>query len=266
MKKALCVGINAYRVKPLNGCVNDANGWAELLIGHFDLPRANVVMLTDAQATRGAILTELKGLLAGSRAGDVLVFTNSSHGTQILDRGDGDESIDEAICPIDYDSGLLVDDDLRELFSGLPEGVALSVISDSCHSGSVTRDLEEPNYPPAYSSRERWLDWEFLPAELRPTAAAVSKGAERYPESGMREVLLAGCRDTESSYDARLGADFHGAMTHHALEAIRAANYRISYEALAGRLTQLFSQSQFAPVQHPQLEGRPENKARQIFS
>jgi hypothetical protein len=60
MKKALCVGINAYADKPLNGCVNDANDWAELLVGHFDFPRSSVVLLTDKGATKRAIVQGLK--------------------------------------------------------------------------------------------------------------------------------------------------------------------------------------------------------------
>ena len=39
-KKALCVGINDYPYdgSDLNGCINDATGWAELLMGHYDFP------------------------------------------------------------------------------------------------------------------------------------------------------------------------------------------------------------------------------------
>jgi hypothetical protein len=50
----VCVGINAYDVKPLNGCVNDARSWAELLVATFYLPRANVTVLLDGEATKGA--------------------------------------------------------------------------------------------------------------------------------------------------------------------------------------------------------------------
>jgi hypothetical protein len=264
-KKALCVGINAYRVKPLRGCVNDAQAWAELLRTHFDFPAANVKLLTDAEATKGAMLTELKALLGGARSGDLLVFTNSSHGTQVADGREGDESVDEAICPVDYLDGLLVDDELRELFSTVRSDVSLTVIADSCHSGTVTRKPEEPEYPADYYQRSRWLDWDFLPAMVRPKATPVA-GPERYPESEMRELLLAGCTDTESSYDALLGATYHGAMTHFALAAIQAAKYHITSEQLVTRLGKLFAESQFASIQHPQLEGRAENKARQIFT
>ena len=87
-----------------------------------------------------------------------------------------------------------------------------------------------------------------------------------YPEEGMREILLAGCADHESSYDAEFDGEYHGAMSHFAQQAIREAGFRITYEQLAARLTELFGASRYAPLQHPQLEGRQDNKARQIFS
>jgi len=181
----------------------------------------------------------------------------------VADRGDGDERVDEAICPVDYTRGLLVDDELRELFSTLRSDVLLTVIADSCHSGTVTRKPEDPEYPADYYERARWLDSDFLPAALRPSATARRAKRERYPEADMREIVLAGCADTESSYDALLGATYHGAMTHFALAAIQEADYRVTYEQLATRLGKVFAESQFASVQHPQLEGRAGNRARQ---
>jgi metacaspase-1 len=37
-KKAFCVGINDYQYdgSALNGCVNDARAWAEILMSHYD--------------------------------------------------------------------------------------------------------------------------------------------------------------------------------------------------------------------------------------
>jgi hypothetical protein len=266
--KALCVGINAYAAKPLRGCVNDAVAWGDLLAAHYDFPRAGITLLTDAQATKAGVMSGLKKLLANASSGDVLVFTNSSHGTQVLDKGDGDETVDEVMCSIDFPNEILVDDDLRGLFSVLPAGVHLTVISDSCHSGSGTRlgDDKEPVFPDVYDSRERWFDVGLLPMALRPTGKALATRKETYGEEDMNEILLAGCKDSESSYDARFGDRFEGVMTHYALEAIRAANYHLTYADLAASLTELFLDSSYKSKQTPQLEGRAANKGRQIFT
>jgi metacaspase-1 len=51
-KKALCVGINDYPYEgnDLKGCVNDAKGWADLLIGSFDFAQADMTLLLDSGA------------------------------------------------------------------------------------------------------------------------------------------------------------------------------------------------------------------------
>ncbi len=68
-KKALCVGINDYpgEGSDLNGCVNDAKAWAELLIKNFSFPSGSVKVLLDGQATKAAMLDGLKKLRCTTR-------------------------------------------------------------------------------------------------------------------------------------------------------------------------------------------------------
>ena len=269
-KKALCVGINDYPYdgSDLNGCVNDARAWAAMLGDHFDFAASDITLLTDAQATRRRIMDELKRLVTGAKKGDVLVFTNSSHGTYVADKN-GDESMyDEALCPYDADDHVIVDDDLRGLFAGLGDGVHLSVISDSCHSGTVTRARVSDNVPGMRTPDDRRI--RFLSPALRgaPVLAnpwkARARNKEKHPESEMKDVLLSGCTDKEYSYDALIGGTYHGAMTYYALHVIRDAKFRLTYSQLHERTTYLVSEAQYP--QTPQLEGTKENKRRQIFT
>ena len=80
----------------------------------------------------------------------------------------------------------------------------------------------------------------------------------------MKEVLLSGCTDQEYSYDAQIGGVYHGAMTYFALEAIRSANYHLTYAQLHARLSDLIEDGGYP--QHPQLEGSGAHKRRQIFT
>ena len=82
-RKALCVGINDYPYagNDLNGCVNDAKAWAEMLIKNFNFASTDVKILLDSHATKKNIFDELKNLITGASKGDTLVFTNSSHGS-----------------------------------------------------------------------------------------------------------------------------------------------------------------------------------------
>jgi metacaspase-1 len=270
-KKALCVGINDYPIDgaDLKGCVNDAYDWASLLTDHFDVATGDVRVLLDADATKANILTGLKGLLAGAGRGDVLVFTNSSHGSQIPDVSGDEPTYDEVLCPYDVRDTTIADDELRELFTDLPDGVHLTVISDSCHSGTVTRAAVGDSIPGLSSPDDRRV--RFLhPALFRSTRALPDpmgtrpRGRMAFPQSSMNHVLVSGCLDSEYSFDAVIEGDYHGAMTFHAIRTIVDAGYQITYAELAERLTPALEAAGYA--QHPQLEARSDMKHRQVFA
>ena len=269
-KKAFCVGINDYPYdgSDLNGCVNDARAWAEVLMSHYDFPRTDVKLITDAEATKAHMIAGIKDLLTGTKSGDVLVFTNSSHGTYIADTSGDEPSYDEAMCPYDVADAVLVDDELRELFAELPQGVRLTVISDSCFSGTVTRAIVSEVLPGLLKTpddrRVRFLNPALRGGTVLPNPWKAQPKRQKYAESKMREVLLSGCTDKEYSYDALIGGVYHGAMTYYALQAIRQANYQITYAQLYSRLTYLLDEAGYP--QHPQLEGRSQNRKRQIFA
>lgn len=275
-KRAFCVGINDYPIpgNDLMGCVNDANAWRALLVDEFDFPDANVKVITDSAATRQAMIGGLKGLIEGSSSGDVLVFTNSSHGSYIPDTNGDEETYDEVICPYDTRDEVLRDDDLREILNTLPAGVSMTVISDSCHSGSNTRapvnDLLPAKYQIPEDLRIRFLNPALIPdlARRGPILADSRKTSPRtkiaFPESGMNHVLVSGCRDDEVSWDAKIGSTYHGAMSYHALKAIRDAGSTITYAELAERLQTMLDDAGYE--QHPQLEGSDERKQRQVFT
>ncbi len=267
-RNALCVGINDYPYagNDLNGCVNDAKGWAELLTKNFNFASGDVKLLLDSQATKKNTINALKDLLTGAVVGDHLVFTNSSHGSYIADTSGDEEQYDEIVCPYDIDVNHIADDDLRGLFQNLPKGVSLTVILDNCFSGTATRAAVSDILPGLRTPDDRRV--RFLSPALRglPVLAnpwtAKPKTTVKYPQSKMNEVLLSGCTDKEYSYDAYFGGIYHGAMTYYALQAIRAANYQLTYAQLGQRLKNLIEDY----PQHPQLEGKSANKKRQIFA
>ena len=266
-KRALCVGINDYPYdgNDLNGCVNDAHAWAELLTKRYGFGASDVRVMTDAEATKRNVIAALKDLLSGAQSGDVLVFQNSSHGSYVADRSGDEETYDEILCPYDIESNHIVDDELRGLISGLRTGVRLTVILDNCFSGSGTRAIigEGMGMRTPDDRRRRFLSPALrgLPILENPWTAK-PKTRIKHPESKMKEVLLTGCTDKEYSYDAYFNNTYHGAMSYYALRAIEQANYRLTYAQLHQRVTHLITDY----PQHPQLEGRNENKKRPIFT
>lgn len=271
MKKALCVGINDYPYdgNDLKGCVNDANAWAQLLIKQYDFLSSDVQLLLDNQATKAAVMTALKKLLTGAQAGDVLVFTNSSHGTYVTEKGGDEPNYDEAICPYDIDANLIVDDELRELFMAIPKGVRFTMIADSCFSGNVNRACVDEAFPGMIKTpdhrRVRFLSPALRGGKiLNNPWKAKPLGTMLYPQSTPRDLLLSGCTDMEYSYDAKISSKYHGVMSYFALQAIKEANYKLTYTELHKKVTKSIKEAGYP--QHPQLEGAASNKGRQIFT
>jgi hypothetical protein len=261
MRKALCVGINDYPVRgsDLKGCVNDARAWAAILKEKYGFPAGEVRLLLDEAATKKAMLRGIDRLLADARKGDVLVLTVSAHGTYVVDTSGDEERYDEAICPWDMKTDLVVDDDLRERFANLTAGCRLTVVSDTCFSGTVTRAARfgTPDDRRTRFMRPRVLGLPELP-DLRDAAP------QQLPESKMREVLVAACNDHEEAIDARFGSVYHGAMTFFALDILRAANYEITYQQLWDQLVVRLDEEGFP--QEPQVEGKASAKRRRVFT
>ena len=221
-RRALCIGIDGYEPpNTLAGCVNDTREWRKALaaLGF------TVDTLVDKQATRQAILDALGALVRSARAGDVLVFQYSGHGTQVPDYdGDEREGKDEALVPYDFDDGaFLVDDDLRAVFSQLPDGVNLTCFIDCCHSGTITRmlgrNVDESTADGTTRSRylketDNWGDWMRAHERFRQRERSVreiASGAGRSPEIGadaLRWVDFSACDAHEVAYETRGSGDF----------------------------------------------------------
>jgi len=86
-KLALLIGINQYpqrwKTPPLSGCGTDVWLQRELLCGRFGFAPADVLTLTDAQATRAQIAEAFQGHVRQQvRAGDVVVVHFSGYGSR----------------------------------------------------------------------------------------------------------------------------------------------------------------------------------------
>lgn len=233
-KKALCIGINNYpgTQMDLQGCVNDANDWAAALTQRGFA----VSKLLDSEATKAAMMTAMEDLIAKASKGDSLVITFSGHGTYQPDT-DGDEAdgLDEALCPYDLQTSgaALTDDEIRVLFAARKAGVRIVLISDSCHSGTVTRAAaaeRDADTRPRFMPMGNWLPDKLLPRNragevaattVAPVGATPLLGAF---SNKLGDLLLAGCKEGPNnfSYDARINGRYNGAFTYYALKALKA--------------------------------------------
>jgi len=266
-KKALLIGINQYKIPGANlrGCVNDVKNMQAVLTQFYGFAAGDMTVLTDYDATQKAMQAGIVKLLRGAKKGDVRLLHYSGHGSNVPDKnGDEADHRDEILCPTDlnwYDP--LLDDWLRTTFDTLADGVNFTVVMDCCHSGSNTRAL----YQPDAASIPR-----FLPCPLDLMAAESGRALSGTTRSTLRlstlasrkqsdivnvdipEVLIAGCRDTQTSADAYLNGTYNGALTYNLVETIKATRGRISYRDLHGGTTEKLKTGKFDQV--PQLEGR----------
>jgi len=261
-KKALCVGINQFKNYPaaaLQGCVNDAGEMSTLLQKLLGFKAADITVLTDAQATKAAIISSLKAMVDGAKAGkySYLVFSLSSHGTQVPDlSGDEPDRADEAFCPHDLaQSGnqwdknhIILDDELRDLFIQLPENVLLEVYLDTCHSGTGLKAIDmlldrTPRYSPPPSLKA------FLEVDSKR-----SRGLRRgLLEKGMlHHILWAGCRADQTSADANISGGWHGAFTYYFCKEMYACKNALSRADLLTKIRADLKKGKYNQI--PQLE------------
>lgn len=261
MKKALLVGINKYLPElnaDLRGCVNDVENMRDMLIRYFGFEAENIRVVIDDRATKANMLDRLRWLLDGAAAGDELVFHYSGHGSQVRDR-DGDElndHLDEIICPHDMNwDDPFTDDILGHMFQQLPEGVHLTMICDSCHSGTMTRSLGNPHdvkprfIMPPFDVRCRSLN-RNLP----------KRSFGKAPKTIQRHVLLSGCRDDQTSADAYINNKYQGALTW-AFTSVVKANPDLTWKEVHTRVVNKLN----TYSQVPQLSGDDDLVSRKVF-
>ncbi|MDX2135679.1 MAG: caspase family protein [Saprospiraceae bacterium] len=129
-------------VPDLRGPLNDAAFMERLTREVWGYRSAT--RLFNEQATAEAVLATLDDFAHRLRAGDQLLVTYSGHGGLVPDeywqeRGK-DSEYNQTWCL--YDRQLL-DEELYRAYSRFAAGVRIFVISDSCHSGTVTKLFEE---------------------------------------------------------------------------------------------------------------------------
>jgi hypothetical protein len=276
-KKALLIGINRYLVPgaDLRGCVNDVRNLAAVLTGLYGFRKSDVRVMTDAEATKRAMQAGIRELIRGGRKGDVLVLHYSGHGSNVPDKsGDEADQRDEILCPHDLDwKDPLTDDWLRSTFDGLRPGVNLTVIMDCCHSGTNTRAIQPPDAPVKQRFLPNPLD--LLAAEsgrrLRGTVTGELRRSTRPARrrgdivaADLPELLITGCRDTQTSADAFIDGSYTGALTYALVDAMRKANGRLTYRELHGRALATLQRRRFEQV--PQLEGSRAAFDRPVFA
>lgn len=165
---ALLVGIDTYlspSVSPLRGCVNDVMAARRFFQEQLHLPDQQVLLLTNEQATRAAILTAWRRHFAQAQAGDIVFVHFSAHGSH-------SPSLD-ANNPAGIDNMLVAHDSLTTNIFGISDWEVAELIREVAERGVSVRML-----------------WD------------VDAGSEFFARQNFTNViLLAACRNGEHAYE-----------------------------------------------------------------
>lgn len=255
-KYALLVGINDYghpeSISPLAGSINDVEDMRQVLIGKFEFPPENILVLTGPQATHAAIIDAIKThLIAKAQPGDIVVFDFSGHGSQAPAISGGKISgLDETIVP--YDSrdpqGKVQDISGTELHALLTQLAAktknVTFILDSCHSGTLVRGARVRSIPPDTRS--------LTPQLADSTSATRSVGAIGASDTP-KFAAISAASSRESAFEHFGDGKDHGALTYFLAQQLRGAKagatYRDVMDSVIGNVKANY------PGQDPSLEG-----------
>lgn len=212
----LVIGIDKYLHQPLKGAVNDARDIADALhtIG------ADVTLLLDDDATRDAIFSAWKAILAKASPGDLVVVSYAGHGGQepeLVSRSEPDGK-DETFILGGFTTAApgnaqrIRDDEMNDL---LRQASALTVlfIADSCHSGTMTRGVKRGS---------RFIDYGSIVDDQLPPP---SPGTSRQAESGDLDhvIFYAGVADHLEVMEVVIDGQGRGALSYAIAGGLRGA-------------------------------------------
>lgn len=178
----------------LYGCINDMKAMADVALKRGFQPQT----FSDNQATVKVITNRMSEIAKQLMSGDIFLLTYSGHGSQLLDKdNDEPDNLDETWCLYD---GQLVDDEIFKLLSKFRENVRIIVISDSCHSGTITRNF----------------------GGLTRVEDIVSRNIDCMASG----ILLSGCRENQVAYDSPK----HGLFTDTLLKVWNEGKFQGTYK------------------------------------
>ena len=218
MSRGISLHIGLNKVDPdqyggwdgtLNACEADANDMKAIADSRgFE---SDILLTSDANAD--AVLAGIDRAAGELDSGDMFLLTYSGHGGQVPDRGDEGETDGSDETWVAYDREI-VDDELYARWARFKPGVRVLVLSDSCHSGTVTRriDADVPNpvatqeSAESHSPRYRAMPRDVMIETYRAHADLYDEIQDKCPhvddgDVGATVLLISGCRDDQLSLD-----------------------------------------------------------------
>lgn len=252
----------------LNACEADARDMQALAKKRGFKTRQ--VLLT-AEAGADAVIAAIREAATKLAAGDLFFLTYSGHGGQVPDLNH-----DEGVLPTGRKDRMdetwvlfdrqLVDDELYTLWAKFKAGVRILVLSDSCHSGTVVR-----NVPPSLMGVPPGTRIRRMPrpvaertfAAHRRLYADVQKANPTAEKSVVKAsvLLISGCQDNQFSLDG----DRNGLFTGTLKTVWRNGKFKGTYRAFRDHIVSLMPETQ-TPNYYAVGKGNPAFEAQRPFT
>lgn len=200
---------------PLKACEADANDMQKIAQSQG---YTKITKLLTAQGTRAAVINTLNSYATKLVKGDILFISYSGHGGQVPDySGEEADNKDETWCLYD---GQMTDDELKIQWNKFAKGVRIFVLSDSCHSGTVTRDAMMATAQNSPYGTPRAMPTEVALKTYRDNKVKYDAIQAAVQASGIQYLLasdvnpnvrlISGCQDNQLSYDGTFNGLFTG--------------------------------------------------------
>ncbi|XXF77358.1 caspase family protein [Myxococcaceae bacterium GXIMD 01537] len=217
--------------------------------------------LLTKQATRKNVVNLLGQASKTLKRGDTFLFSYSGHGGQLPDRNsEEDDGLDETWCLYD---GEIIDDEIYVMLGKFAEGVRVFMLSDSCHSGTVSRmaygalrssgslgllvdsaEVKDGGEPPGMKLMPQGIVERTYRNNRDMYDGIMSKLPKHSPVPNIKAsvLLISGCQDNQTSSDGT----YNGLFTANLLRVWNGGKFRGDYRTFHKRIVR-----RMPPLQSP---------------
>ena len=256
---ALLVGINAYPEKPLQGCINDVKAMEDYLKAFYgENPRVklHIKRMIDTDEEKPIRENLIKGFdhFKNAESGDTCLFYYSGHGSYSpAPEGfwtDATGMVQSFVCLdsraeggrdlIDKEMGFLI----WKTVEGRP-GVNFIAITDCCHSGTITKNIDDSGITDRMcsansvpSKAEDYFGFDYTKDGKRGYEISMdANGKKKLTVRQGNHIHIAASGDKQTSKELTIDGARRGAFTHSLLKTLHSSGNQITYKDLLERIT-----------------------------
>jgi hypothetical protein len=246
----------------LDGTINDIVLMQDVLMKRFGFSPKNITMICDnarvcsGQPTRKGIAAAFQSLIGRARHGDLVYIQYSGHGDTVPDaNGDepGPNGRDSTWVPIDArdnESWEILDDEIHLWLARLGQHTDdVVLVSDSCHSGTITRGRRSSKVRGVPVTDYRDYSWSRKSLGGKPCSAAGCLADLTSVKPPAHLVRISSARDTQQAYEYEaLNKKNYGRFTWFWAKALQAAAPGQSYDAVYRSVSAMMPPREQQPV------------------